>query len=281
LGAPVGMANRSFANRKSIRLRKASGGQSSTFTFEPSPVITRCSKNVPIKRMKQPYFYHGTQNYCVHSIMAQGFRLEYEMWGRGLGHGVYLSGTEEFASLWGDVIVRCELKAGCNILWHDDYDRKIVAYLKREFGAGILKPDFWKVLPKNKQLTKPEIIAVWNYLMANHYLGRRVFEKGLLRELQQQYSRVYEQLKRQKFDGVGYREDDWPEMLIFNPSSVRPVSVHRWSREKKRLSDALDDAEIVKIQEEAENERRMEMADDELPMLTAEEHALEWEKANI
>lgn len=231
--------------------------------------------------MNQRDFYHGTQGYCVHSIMTQGFRLDHEMWGRGWGNGVYLSGTEEFASLWGDVIVRCELKAGSKILWHDDYDRKIVAYLKREFGVGILKPDFWKVLPKNKQLTKPEIIAVWNYLMANHYLGRRVFERGLLRELQQQYSRVYEQLKRHKFDGVGFREVDWPEMLIFNPSMVRPVSVHRWSREKKRLSDALGDREISSIQAQAEVERQQEIASDELPILTAEEQALEWDRANI
>ncbi len=49
----------------------------------------------------------------------------------------------------------------------------------------------------------------------------------------------------------------------------------------ERFQPALDDAEIVKIQTEAEIERRMEMAGDELPMLTAEEQALEWEKANI
>ncbi len=201
------------------------------------------------------------------------------MWGRGWGNGVYLSGTEEFAGLWGSIILRCELKEGCRLLWHEEYDRNVIAYLKREFGAGILRPDFWRALPRNKQLTRQEIVAVWNYLMKKHYLGRRAYEKGLMHQLQRQYSRIYEQLKRHRFDGVGCREADWPEMLIFNPSMVKPVSVHRYLGAKVGLSEALSEEQIDMVHREAELERRSEMVGEALKVLTEQEQAEEWARA--
>ena len=170
--------------------------------------------------------YHGTQDDHIYSIMTQGFRLDKEMWGRGLGNGIYLSGTKEFASMWGKVIIRCKLQKGCRILWHSEYDKKVIAYLKREFGSNIVKPYFWKILPNNKQLKKHEIIAVWNYLIDVHYECRRRFKKGLLHTFQKNYSRIYEQLKRHQFDGVGFKDPEWPEVLIFNPSVVNPISLH-------------------------------------------------------
>jgi hypothetical protein len=199
-------------------------------------------------------FYHGTQKHCIYSIMMQGFRLDNEMWGRGWGNGVYLSATKEFASNWGRAIIRCGLQRGCRILWHSEYDRKVIDYLKREFGSNIVKPDFWKALPNNKQLKKHEIIAVWNYLIDIHYEGRKRFEKGLLYEFQKNYSRIYEHLKRHQFDGVGSREKDWPEILVFNPSLVSPISVHWWNIDKQDISNPLSQSELKGIQEVAERE---------------------------
>lgn len=180
--------------------------------------------------------------------MTQGFRLAQERHGRGLGDGVYLSEIKEFASTWGSMIIRCQLRNGCRILWRSEYDRKVIKYLKKEFGSDIIKPDFWKQIPQNKQLNKNEIIAVWNYLIEINYGGKRSFEKGLLYDFQQQFSRIHEHLKRHQFDGVGSRANDWPEILIFNPSLVHPVSAHHWEYNKKDFSDSLSLCEIKKIQ---------------------------------
>ena len=197
------------------------------------------------------YLFHGTQERFAYSIMCQGFHLNNEMWGRGWGDGIYLSGTQEFASMWGKIIITCELNKGTRILWHSEYDRRTIFYLRREFGARITRPDFWKDLPTNKQLKKSEIIALWNFLIDKYYEGKRRFGKGRIVFFQQNYSRIYEQLKLHQFDGVGFRDCEWPEILIFNPSSVNPISAHY-----RDGRDALPLDKLKTIQELAEEEYR-------------------------
>ncbi|HED19734.1 MAG TPA: hypothetical protein ENI74_09570 [Gammaproteobacteria bacterium] len=173
-------------------------------------------------------FYHGTDEESAWSVMSRGFRLDNERWGRGWGNGVYLSGTDDFASTWGQIIICCRLQTGTRLLWHKDYARKVIDSLRREFGKAILSPEFWKVLPRNKQFTRSEVIQLWHYLVTRYYESPRRFRIGRFERLQKNYSRIYEQLRRHGYDGVGFHDSDWPEILIFNPARVQPVSAHRW-----------------------------------------------------
>ena len=181
------------------------------------------------------YYYHGTTRAHAYSIMSRGFNLQHEIWGRGWGRGVYLSGTDRFGAMWGEIIIVCELRAGARILWHTEHDPKVIDSMRREFGRQIATPEFWKVLPRNKQLTRRELSNLWWFLMAKHYANRRRFSKRMYQRLAKNYSRLHEQLKRQGYDGVGYRDPVWPEVLVFNPSMIEPVSVHRWRRVRQAL----------------------------------------------
>lgn len=179
--------------------------------------------------LKEPAsLFHGTCEEYAWSIMLRGFSLVNECWGRGWGNGVYLSSTDEFASTWGSIIIHCRLQAGTRLLWHKDYDRKVIDSLRREFGKAIVSPAFWKVLPLNKQLTRNEVIQLWHYLVTRHYKNPRRFRANRLEHLQKNYSRLYKQLRRHGYDGVGFRNADWPEILVFNPARVQPVSAHRY-----------------------------------------------------
>jgi len=223
--------------------------------FPIAPVLPKRSepKDPRVRPMNEKLF-HGTQERFVYSLMTQGFRLDKQMWGRGWGNGVYLSGTKEFASMWGSILLVCQLKKGARIVWHTDYDRKIIAYLKREFGSGISEPDFWKIVPRKKQLKKEELIAVWNYLLDTCYEGKRRFQNGRLDLFQKNYAWIYTHLKRHQIDGVGFTKEEWPEVLVFNPSVVHPVSVHWWNSQEKDISPPLSLHELKTIQERAEVE---------------------------
>jgi len=183
--------------------------------------------------------------------MSRGFSLENEQWGRGWGNGVYLSGTEAFAATWGSIIIVCELAAGTRILWHDDYDAKVIRYLRREFGTAITTPEFWKTLPRNKQFTRNELVNLWHYLTSNFYEGKRRFTKGYFERLWKNYSRLHQQLKLHGYDGAGFRAPDWPEMLVFNPSNVIPVSAHRWSRVTNSLGQPVSKWRLQLMQKKA------------------------------
>jgi len=178
----------------------------------------------------RPQYFHGTGAAAAASILTDGFHLGRERWGRGLGRGVYLSGSSRFAATWGEFIVVCELAPGTRILWHAEPDPRVIASLRREFGRGVTGPDFWKYLPANKQLCGHELVHLWNHLLSTAYLGPRHFRRGRFDRLCDNYPRIYEHLRRHGYDGVGFRDDDWPEMLVFNPSRVLPKAVHRWRR---------------------------------------------------
>lgn len=180
-------------------------------------------------------YYHGTDEQYAWSIMTHGFSLANERWGRGWGNGVYLSGTDDFASTWGRIIIRCQLLPGTRMLWREDCDRKVIESLRKEFGKDIVSPTFWKILPRNKQFTRNEVIQLWHYLVERFYESPRRFRAGGFERLQKNYSRIYEQLRRHGYDGVGFRDTGWPEILVFNPARVQPLSAHRWSRLTRRL----------------------------------------------
>ena len=171
------------------------------------------------------YLYHGTSRQSASTILEQGFDLSRQLWGRGWGNGVYLSLSEEFAGTWGHTIVVCQLQKGTRLLWHDAYDQGVIKYLKKEFGAAIAKPDFWKELPSNKQLTKSELVNLWRFLTKKFYQNPGRFKKGGYQKLANNYSRIYQQLRYHGFQGVGSKDPQWPEVMIFNPSLVLPQHI--------------------------------------------------------
>jgi hypothetical protein len=193
-------------------------------------------------------YYHGTQTATACSIMQQGFKLAEPITGRNLGAGLYLSASPGFAAAWGPVVIRCALKKGTRILWHTPVDQRTIKYLKREFGAGITKPAFHKLIPTNKQLTKSEVAHLWNSLIHRHYLNSRNPRRDFLPRLARAYPFIYKHLRRHGYDGFGIMDEEWPEIFLFNPSNAKPVSAHshtstgwrtNWVRENVRLSEAL------------------------------------------
>jgi len=177
--------------------------------------------------------YHGTQEEYAYSLIIEGFRLHNVIWGRGAGNGVYASRSKSFAADWGELVVFCELSDSARILKYDMYDSKVIASLKREFGADILTSQFWKVLPHNKQFKKQEVIELWRYIMKNEYLSYSKKNKNYYTLLTRNLSYLYKQLHYHQFDGFDITLNDWPEMMIFNPDLIRPLSVHRVEMRKQ------------------------------------------------
>jgi len=97
--------------------------------------------------MTQPIFYHGTRKNVAYSIMQQGFKVSEETSGRNLRAGLYLTPRLDFAALWGPIVIRLRLVAGTRILWHTPIDPHAIRSLKKEFGAGIVKPKFTDLIP--------------------------------------------------------------------------------------------------------------------------------------
>lgn len=202
-------------------------------------------------------FYHGTQNATGYAIMRQGFKVGAEARGRNLGAGLYLTARVEFAAVWGPIVIRCHLTPGTRILWHTPADLRVIRYLKKEFGAHITQPNFTKLLPRNKQLTKSEIAHLWNYLLHRHYTGPRSSRRDLFRKLTDNYPFLYKHLKRHGYDGFGIMLEDWPEMFLFNPSNAVPLSAHSftsdgwrstWIKHDVKLSPPLTLAQLRELQ---------------------------------
>ena len=103
------------------------------------------------------------------------------------------------------------------------------------------------MLPRNKQFTRNEVINLWNYLVEKHYSSQRRFRKRLFERLQENYSRLHEQLRLHGFGGVGMTDPDWPEVLIFNPSKVTPLSAHRWSARNHRMGAPIPPGRLRRL----------------------------------
>jgi hypothetical protein len=215
----------------------------------------------------KPY-YHGTPTRNAYSIMTQGFRIGEETHGRWLGRGLYVA--QELRSAWnwaceyGDgIIIACRLQPGTRVLWvHEGYDTRVIAYLKREFGKQLLDlgPSFEKAIPRNKQLTKNELIHLCNYVFEyRHKLALDDPRRTLWRRL----AALSEHVRRHRYDAIGdrsFRYWDSDEVMVFNPSQVSPISAHRvmvtewdskWSPATVALSSPLDLATVRVLSEDA------------------------------
>ena len=169
--------------------------------------------------------YHGTRAENVYSIAEEGLKIGERFWGQCSGHGLYTS-SRSGAALWGDYIVKCKLAQNSRIINTSEPDKKVINYLKREFGKGILSPDFWKILPKNKQLTKNEIISLYSYLVKSPYNSTIKKRKKLLPLLYTNLSRINKQLRYFNIDGIKIDQHNYIEIFIFNPSNVEVISLH-------------------------------------------------------
>lgn len=228
-------------------------------------------------------YYHGTETRRAYIIMTQGFKRGEPVHGNMQGRGLYISQKLYTAKFWSHhIVIQCQLKPGTRILWlHEGYDEKVIAYLKKEFGKELLTlgPQFPQALPHNKQLTKTELVNLCNYIFETRkqklwQYGFK-FKKGKKAEYVDDkwfdLALLHKQVKLHGFDALGNRsfaEWDSDEILVFNPSRVKPMSAH-WldtdeDSEKVTISTALSDEELKEISSKAQLEYEKEEEEEEV-----------------
>lgn len=230
--------------------------------------------------MKKVY-YHGTDDRLAYAIMTQGFQVGEVRHGRRLGRGLYVTQRLESAVFWSHQIVfRCHMAPGTRILWiQEGYDRRVIEQLRREFGQELLDlgPHFAQALPRNKQLTKNELIALCNYFFETRQKKRWQYGFGAVKGKRAQYwdawyrlSQLQEQLRRFGYDAIGdrsFQEWDSDEILLFNPSRISPISAH-WlysdeDWENVWISAPIPIGELQQISEKAQEEYLRELEEEE------------------
>lgn len=224
-------------------------------------------------------YYHGTSYYSAYRILKEGFRIV-KYYGGGCavkGKGIYVTDNLNYAydmaisKGWNikdknypnkACIIQCDLNITNPIFWtKKEYDNKVITYLKKEFSKNIVdyNQNINKFIPKNKKLTKSEVIHLVNYWHTNKQKAKDRFYKnksniwGPSKEKGDScfLDNVRFLLSRYNFSGWGqYTHDCWDsdEIVIFNPSEVVPIKVYNV------ISD-FDEKEFIyrntKISEEA------------------------------
>jgi len=188
-------------------------------------------------------YYHGTDPRFLYRIMTEGFRLgiEYRC-GNVSGYGLYVSTRPESAAHWAgqaysipgrpQYAVVCKIDPSTRILWREsDWDQKVIQSLERKFGKAVTDNyDFWKAIPKNKRLTGKELVALVSYRFIKDSIRwgrkREKYDDKKYRHL----SRLSKIIRGYGYDALGDRSDrawDSDEIMVYNPSKVTPVSVHK------------------------------------------------------
>jgi len=124
-----------------------------------------------IDHFGQHTFYHGTRLDAVECIVQQGVRTWFldedgQQYCRdgNLGTGIYITCNWRMALWFGPALLRVGLQPGTRLLnASEPPDPTSIAYLQREFGREILTKPPWHVIPRNKQLTLPELINLFRY----------------------------------------------------------------------------------------------------------------------
>ena len=140
--------------------------------------------------------------------------------------GIYLTKSIDVAEMfaYGDIIFKCRLSDKVSILRIDEkYDKKVIDYLRREFGREILTSDVSKAMPSNKHLTKKELINLLNYRF-NKDFWRQNRKGEWCSEISPS---VRHQLKLHKFDAIGNAEN-MAGIAIFNPAFVKPLKMFQF-----------------------------------------------------
>lgn len=185
-------------------------------------------------------FYHGCKNVDdLGSITTKGFRSDFfdeeGRWQRdgNLGKGVYLTCDWRTAVWFGAVLLEATLVKGTRILDASiPPDKRVLSYLRREFGNEILVTgDIRKILPKNKQLSLPELVELTRYFYDRVWNRDWSAEKSWRfsardrREMRALHHAV-SFLKRYGFHGFGHPQDD-NGIVIFAPDRIRLTKVIR------------------------------------------------------
>ena len=202
--------------------------------------------------MKQ--YYHGTSYYSAYRILNEGFRLIKYYGGGGVkGSGIYVTDNLDYAfdmarsKGWVNegnpnktCIIECDLKITQPIFWtKKEYDPKVIKYLKKEFDKRIIDSDYdiSKFIPKNKKLTKKEVVNLVNFWGVQSEKERekeRAKRNNSWRACKVKgdssyLSNVRFLLSRYNYSSWGqYTHDCWDsdEIVVFNPSEVVPIKVY-------------------------------------------------------
>ena len=170
-------------------------------------------------------YYHGTAHYNAIQILYEGFRLrKYYSQSGTFKRAIYLTKSLSIVDFFGlKYVFKCRLKKGISVLWLDrNYDPKVIQYLKKEFSKSILTEPISKVIPRNKKLTKTELIHLLNY----RFSKARYWSKKNFRHWAANISSLREQLLLHKYDGVGELKS-MEGLAIFNPSFVEPMELSK------------------------------------------------------
>jgi hypothetical protein len=224
-------------------------------------------------------YYHGTCPRNIYAILTQGFKMGEGQHGRVHGEGLYIATKPETAAYWSrsgyvqkaQYAFKCHLQQGTKILWKDvNYDMGVIRYLERKFGKQISRnTDFWKYIPRNKRLTNAELRALVSHL--DYTTTRKAFSWSGARKREKiddiryaNLSRFSKMIRQYGYDAFGDRTFgcwDCDEILVYNPSRVVPVSLHRidvewaksgWDPVRVDYSHPLSLEEAKKIADEEE-----------------------------
>lgn len=174
---------------------------------------------VPTAEPAVNFYYHGTKALGAVCISIDGFRLlptTLRRWGYGaIGNGIYVTGLLDIASFFAEAyIFRVRMRPGSRILRLDgQYDQSVIDYLRREFGKEVLSHHFDRAIPKNKHLTRTELIQLANYLWEK--------EKGFTAwGSAEEQGPMRRYLMKHQYDGVGCL-DSHMGVVVFNPSTLQ------------------------------------------------------------
>lgn len=191
-------------------------------------------------RHERKTFFHGTGPDSADCIFREGFRISFDPYGTGdkvrgggnLGFGVYISSSWRTALSFGNVILQVELARGTKILDAAvPPDKSVLRYLRREFGADILRTaSFHRVIPGNKKLTLAEVAALLRYhfertdkmIWSGASSSEKTARKGYRHASRMHRLGTY--LLRYGYSGFGDHQGE-VGIVIFQPDRIRPVAV--------------------------------------------------------
>ena len=217
--------------------------------------------------MKQ--YYHGTDYFAAYRILKEGVRRLQNRTGCAVkGDGTYITDDLDYAYSMAKFksspnnlcIIECELSIDKPILWIDgNYDKKVIKYLKKEFSKNIVdySKKIDKLIPKNKHLTKTEVINLVNYWDS---LKKKYWDSGRESKLENGETYFAENcrklISKLNYSGWGERTNhhwDSNEIVIFNSSHIRPIkywsataieNYDNWTFKNAKLTEEITEQEL-------------------------------------
>jgi hypothetical protein len=180
-------------------------------------------------KLAENEYYHGTLCYKAFQILYEGFRLKkyYTYYGNSgtFKQGIYLTKSLSSAAYFGwQYVFKCQLQKGVSIIRINlKYDQKVINYLKREFSKDILTGPLNIVIPRNKHLTRNELIQLLNYRFCKAKFSPRNPKK--CGNWFNSIDSFRQHVQLHNYDGFGESES-LDGVVIFNPSLVEPIELY-------------------------------------------------------